>query len=276
MSKTVGRHATPLGAPPLGQRSGALTLLLLLAATCVLAAMVVHLFLVETDWERIGSLSEILSLIAAFVPDPSFVPEILKPLLDTLLIAFWGTLLAVVMSVPVAFMAARNLTPYAPVTYPLGRGIIVLSRSVHEIIFALVFVSALGLGPLPGVLALAFRSLGFMGKTTAEAIENLDRGPVEAVISTGAGRLSVFLFGVVPQVFPIFIGNAIFQLDINFRRAAILGLVGAGGIGIQFTEQMLAFNYDRAGTIVVAVVLTVTLGEILSNRVRERFLRGPS
>ena len=141
---------------------------------------------------------------------------------------------------PVAYFAARNVTPYYPITYPLARGIIVLSRSVHELIFALIFVSALGLGPLPGIIALGVRSIGFLAKTTAEAIENADRRPVEAMEATGANALVVFLFGNFPQIFPIVVGNVIFQLDINLRRASILGMVGAGGIGYVFAEQMQA------------------------------------
>lgn len=237
-------------------------------------ALGLHLLLIETDWRRMGSPREILSLVANFIPDLTFVPHILKPLLDTFLIAFWGTALALFMSVPVAIMAARNLAPLAFLCYPLGRAIIVISRSGHEIIFALLFISALGLGALPGILALAFRSIGFMGKTTAEAIENMDHGAIDALKSAGAGRLSVLLYGVLPQILPLYVGNAIFQLDINLRRAAILGLVGAGGIGIQFSEQMLAYEFDRAGTIVLGVVCMVVLGEIASNRLRERLLRG--
>jgi len=142
------------------------------AAAVVFLAMCWHILVEETSWARMGTPAEILATALYFLPDLTFLPQTLEPLLETLLMAFWGTLLAMLMAIPVAYLAARNITPFYPVTYPLGRLLIVLSRSTHEIIFALLFVSALGLGPLPGILALASRSVGFIAKTTAEAIEN--------------------------------------------------------------------------------------------------------
>ena len=225
-----------------------------------------------TDWARMGSVEEVIKTALFFMPDVSFFPQTVIPLLETLLIAFWGTALAVVISLPVAYLAARNVTPVPWITYPLGRCLIVLSRSTHEIVFALIFISALGLGPLPGILALASRSLGFMAKTTSEAIENVSQGPIEAMEAVGANRAMVFFFGVVPQIFPIFVGNMIFQLDINLRRASILGLVGGGGIGLMFAEVMQNLQYDRAGTIVVGITAMVVMGEFISNRIRARLV----
>ncbi len=240
------------------------------AAIVVVLAMGRQIIFVNTDWERMGTIAEMIGEAAEFLPDLAFMSEVLLPLLETLLMALWGTALAVVMSIPVAYLAAKNITPVYPATYAFGRGIIVLSRSTHEIIFALLFVSALGLGPLPGMLALGCRSVGFMAKTTAEAIENVNRGPIEAIEATGAGPISIFLFAIVPQVFPIWVGNVIFQLDINLRRASILGLVGAGGIGFMFVEKMQLLEYDKAGTVVLGITLMVILGEYVSNRIRMR------
>ena len=240
----------------------------------LVAAMSIHLLVIGTDWSRMGSPGQIAATVLSLVPSLAYVPKILGPLFETALMAFWGTLLAVVMSIPVAYLAATTTTPSMLLTFPLGRALIVLSRSTHEIIFALVFVSALGLGPLPGILALGCRSVGFMSKTTAEAIENVSRGPVEAIAATGAGGTARFLFAVVPQVFPVFLGNAIFQFDINIRRASILGMVGAGGIGLHFSEQMKAYSYGNAGACVLAVVALVIVGEIVSNRVRTKLIAG--
>ena len=239
-----------------------------------LLAMAYHIFVVETDWVRMGGLAEILSTTAEFIPNLAFFPTILAPLLETLLIAFWGTTIATCIAMPVAYLAARNVTPHYPMTYSLGRGIIVLSRSVHELIFALIFVSALGLGPLPGIIALGIRSVGFIAKTTAEAIENVDRRPIEAMEATGANTFVVFLFGNLPQIYPIIVGNVIFQLDINLRRASILGMVGAGGIGYVFAEQMQAYEWNNAGTVVLGIALMVIVGELVSNRIRTRLIRG--
>ena len=240
----------------------------------VFLATSIHLLVIGTDWSRIGTIGQIAETISSLAPNFSYLPKIIKPLLETALMAFWGTLLAVVLSVPVAYLGAARTTPSMLVGFPIGRGIIVLSRSTHELIFALIFVAALGLGPLPGILALACRSVGFMSKTTAEAIENVDEGPLEALKATGAGKTSQFLFGVVPQVTPIFLGNAIFQFDINVRRAAILGMVGAGGIGLHFSEQMKTYNYGNAGACVLAVVILVILGEVVSNRLRTKIISG--
>ena len=239
-----------------------------------LLAMAYHIFVVETDWVRMGGLAEILSTTAEFIPNLAFFPTILEPLLETLLIAFWGTTIATVIAMPVAYLSARNVTPHYPATYSIGRGIIVLSRSVHELIFALIFVSALGLGPLPGIIALGIRSVGFIAKTTAEAIENVDRRPIEAMEGTGANAFVVFLFGNVPQIYPMVVGNVIFQLDINLRRASILGMVGAGGIGYVFAEQMQAYEWNNAGTVVLGIALMVIVGEFVSNRIRTRLIRG--
>lgn len=246
--------------------------LLYLAAWAAIAVMFKHAVLDETDWSRLGKLEYVADLLIRFVPDLGYLPRLAKPLLDTLLIAALGTALAVALALPVAYLGARSITPLWLPSFAAGRLAMAVSRSTHEIIWALLFVSALGLGALPGILALGCRSVGFLAKTTAEAIENARPGPVQAIQATGAGPLQVFLFGIAPQVLPIFLGNAIFQLDMNFRRAAIIGMVGAGGIGLAFVEHMMLLEYARAASVVVAIVLMVTAGEIVSNRVRARFL----
>lgn len=240
----------------------------------LLSMMAYHIIVVETDWVRMGGIREIISTAAEFWPNPAFIPIIIDPLLETLLIAFWGTVLATMFAMPVAYFSARNTSPFYPVVYLFGRSIIVLSRSTHEFIFALIFVSALGLGPLPGILALGFRSIGFLAKTTSEVIENVDRDPIEAMEATGANPISVFMFGILPQIYPIVVGNVIFQLDINLRRAAILGMVGAGGIGYVFSEQMQAYEWNNAGTVVLGIAVMVIMGEAISNRIRVRLISG--
>ena len=240
----------------------------------LLSMMFYHIFVVETDWVRMGGIREIISTAAEFWPNPAFFPIIIDPLFETLLMAFWGTVLATVFAMPVAYISARNTSPFYPVVYLFGRSIIVLSRSTHEFIFALIFVSALGLGPLPGILALGFRSIGFLAKTTSEVIENVDRDPIEAMEATGANPISVFMFGILPQIYPIVVGNVIFQLDINLRRAAILGMVGAGGIGYVFSEQMQAYEWNNAGTVVLGIAVMVIMGEAISNRIRVRLISG--
>lgn len=237
-------------------------------------AMSVDLLVIGTDWSRMGSPGQIAKTIVSLAPNLGYIPKIIVPLFETALMAFWGTLLAVLMSIPIAYFAATTTTPSMLLTFPIGRALIVVSRSTHEIIFALIFVVALGLGPLPGIMALACRSVGFMSKTTAEAIENVNRGPVEAIEATGAGNTARFVFAIMPQILPIFLGNAIFQFDINIRRAAILGIVGAGGIGLHFSEQMKTYNYRNATACVLAVVALVIAGEIISSRIRTKLISG--
>ncbi len=242
------------------------------AFATLVTLLAAHVFVFQTDWSRTDGVGEMLRTAAWFLPDLGYFPDILIALFETALIAFWGTAIGMLVAIPIAVLAARNVTPFGLVSYWAGRAIIVLSRSVHELVFALIFVSALGLGAMPGIFALAVRSIGFMAKTTAEAIENVDIGPLEAIEATGARRIAVILFAVLPQVFPIFVGNVIFQFDINLRRAAILGMVGAGGIGLIFAEQIMVLAYDKAGTVVLGVVLMVLLGEFVSNRLREWLL----
>ena len=128
----------------------------------IIVAMSVHLLVLGTDWARMGSPSEIMETAISLLPNLGYIPQIISPLLDTALMAFWGTLLAVVMSIPVSYLASTTTTPSMIFTFPIGRGLIVLSRSTHEIIFALIYVACLGLGPLPGIIALACRSVGFI------------------------------------------------------------------------------------------------------------------
>ncbi|MFQ5827934.1 MAG: phosphonate ABC transporter, permease protein PhnE [Candidatus Methylomirabilia bacterium] len=234
--------------------------------------IVKHVVIDETDWARMGTLEYTMGLMARFAPDLAYMPSVVGPLLDTFLIAVLGTCVAIVLSLPVAYLGARNITPLYPITFAAGRSAMAVSRSTHEIIWGLLFVSALGLGALPGILAIGCRSVGFLAKTTAEAMENAKPGPIEAIEATGAGRLQVVMFGIVPQVLALFLGNAIFQLDMNLRRAAIMGMVGAGGIGLLFAEHMMILEYDKAASVVVAIVLMVVAGEIISNRIRTRLI----
>jgi len=139
-----------------------------------------------------------------------------------------------------------------------------LTRSVHEIVWGLIFVSAVGLGAFPGILAVSMRSIGFISKLTAEAVEDIDPGPLEAIKAVGGNGLQVILFGVVPQVLPIFLGHVIFQWDINIRRATIMGLVGAGGLGLTFHRQLVMYNYGGVTTVIIAIIFLIAIGEVCS------------
>ncbi|MEE9265650.1 MAG: phosphonate ABC transporter, permease protein PhnE [Gammaproteobacteria bacterium] len=219
----------------------------------------------DTDWERIGSVSQIMADVSRFIGiDFQLIPNLLGPALETFMIATMGTLLGVIICIPAIWFGALNVTPVKLITYPLARIMMTLSRSVHEIVWALIFVSAVGLGALAGVLAIAARSLGFIAKISAEAIENIDPKPVEAIRAVGGSNLQVMLFAILPQVMPVIVGVVIFEWEINIRRSAVLGLVGAGGLGLVFFRQMNTFNFPGVTTVILAILVLILLGEVAS------------
>lgn len=204
-------------------------------------------------------------------PDPSNLDMILAALMQTIHIATLATLLALLLSVPVSFLAAQNTSPNA-VTLALGRLIVVSSRSVNTIIWALLFVAIFGPGPLAGILAVAFRSVGFLGKLLAEAIEEIDRRPVEAMEATGANGAKVVTYGIVPQVLPTFFAVSILRWDINIRESTVLGLVGAGGIGLLLQGAIDTFRWQEVSLILIAILVVVVAGEVVSGWLRTKVI----
>lgn len=226
-------------------------------------------------WDRMGTLITVFNTIARFwPPDLGIWRELLNPALETILMAFLGTAIGMFLSLPVIIMAAKNINlPLKHLLYTLGRIIIVFSRSVHELIWALIFVTALGLGAFPGVLALSVRSVGFISKMMAESIENINENQVEAIMATGANSFQVWVFGIIPQIIPTLIAVLIFRWDVNLRASTILGVVGAGGIGYMLDISMKTFTYSRATTIIIVIVALVAMGELISNKMREKYVK---
>jgi phosphonate transport system permease protein len=206
-----------------------------------------------------------------FPPNIAYLPELVGPTLETLQMALWGTLLAVVLAAPLGILAARNLTPH-PACFWAARGLLNAMRGINELVFALVFVAAVGLGPLPGVLALAVHTAGMLGKFYAEAMEGVDPGPVEALAATGAGRLQTIRYAVLPQVLPAVVAFNLYRLEVSVRSATVLGLVGAGGIGFELMTSMRLFKYRNVAVILIAIVGLVILTDAVSTRVRKRYL----
>lgn len=224
----------------------------------------------DTDWERMGSFAQVMETAGQFIGlDFALFADLLHPTLETLMIACLGTLLGVVICIPAAWFGALNITPFKPVTYPLARFMMTLSRSIHEIVWALFFVSAVGLGAMAGVFAIAVRSVGFIAKMSAEAIENIDHGPVDAIRATGANEFQVMLYAILPQILPQVLGVVIFEWEINIRRSAILGLVGAGGLGLVFFRQMNTFNFHGVMSVIVAILFLIVIGEVISHWARK-------
>ena len=237
----------------------------LLATVCLY-----NILVIDTDWARMGSFGEVMRSVGRFLAiDVALIPHLVEPMLETLMMSALGTALGAVMCIPIIWLGAHNITPSRWIGYPIGRFAMTLSRSIHEIVWALVFVSAVGLGSLAGILALAMRSIGFIAKIVAEAIENVDPKPIEAIRAVGGNRLQVLRYGIVPQVLPVTIGVIIFEWDINIRRSAIMGLVGAGGLGLTFHRQMVMFNYPGVTTVILAILLLIILGELLSYYARK-------
>lgn len=207
-------------------------------------------------------------LSRAWPPRWSYLETLWVPLWDTINIATLGTGLGIVLATPIAFLAARNTTPSLAVLRPLALLIIVTSRSINSLIWALLLVAIIGPGLLAGIVAIALRSIGFIGKLLYEAIEEIDEAQVEAVRATGASRWQIMDYAVWPQIAPAFAGISVFRWDINIRESTILGLVGAGGIGLQLQSSLARLAWAEATVIFLVILATVAVSEWVSARVR--------
>jgi len=193
-----------------------------------------------------------------FPPDFSCIPELWWPIVETLEIGFLATVIASIIAFPVGFLAAANTSPHRLV-YLFIRAILTVFRAVSEIIWGLFFVVAVGLGSFAGVLALIVFSVGAIGKLVSESVESVDPGPLEAIRSSGAGNLKVFLYGVWPQIIPLFLSYCLYYWDHNTRQATILGFVGAGGIGYTLFVSLSVYEFEKATAQILVLVLLITV-----------------
>jgi phosphonate transport system permease protein len=221
-------------------------------------------------WDAPQQASDLVS--RAVPPRWSYAERLWWPLWDTINIATLGTLLALVAGVPVAFLAAHNTTPSVLLVRPIALFVIVASRSVNSLIWAMILVIIFGPGMLAGVLAIGLRSIGFIGKLLYEAIEEIDATQVEAVRATGASGPQVLAWGIVPQIMPAFAGISVFRWDINIREATVLGLVGAGGIGVQLQASIGTLAWPQVSLILLLIFATVLISEWVSARVRHAII----
>lgn len=192
-------------------------------------------------------------------------------MMETLHIATFGTLLSLVMAIPVGIMAANNIVRF-PLFNWLAKLILVSSRSVNSLVWALLFVAVFGPGALAGTVCIGFRSVGFVGKLFAEALEEVNPGPIEALTASGASWFSIFLKGYWPQVAPAFWGIFLFRWDINVRESAVIGLVGAGGIGMVLDTALNLFFWDRVSVVLLSIFTVVILAELLVTNIRKRII----
>jgi len=226
----------------------------------------------DTDWKRI-TLASVGRALGRFADlDWRLLPDLLRPALETVVMATLATLLGLVLAIPVAWLGADNISPGGRVTYAIGRALMTLSRSIHEIVWGLVFVAAVGLGALAGILAMSLRSIGFISKMVAEAIEDVDPGPIEAVRAAGGSRFQILMFAIVPQVLPVVLGSIIFEWDVNVRRSTIMGLVGAGGLGLALHRQIVSYNYGGIVAVILSILGIILIGEVASSHARKAVL----
>ncbi|MCA4903938.1 MAG: phosphonate ABC transporter, permease protein PhnE [bacterium] len=241
---------------------------------CVVAAFVLSLGTVEVIpeflWDAPAQVQDLL--VRMWPPAYAHYPaSVHAALVETLHMATLGTVIAMLLAVPLGLLAANNVMPSRTVN-TLAKLALVTSRSVNSLVWALLFIAVFGPGALAGTLAIAFRSIGFVGKLLGEALEEAHRGPVEALKASGAPWPSLLVFGYWPQVKPAFWALVLLRWDINVRESAVLGLVGAGGIGVALNTAMNLFQWDRVAVVLLAIFAVVIVAEVVVTWVRGRIL----
>lgn len=239
-----------------------------MAVVLWLAAARIHLNIVNVVTGAPG-MADFISRL--FPPDLSSLQLLITPTIETIQIASWGTVIAVVLSMPLALLAARNTSPH-PTVYFATRILLNLLRSINELIYALLLVSAVGLGPFPGVLAIALHATGMLAKFVAEEIEHVSRGPIEALQAAGAGRMQTIWFAIIPQVLPAVVGYILYRFDVSIRSATVLGLVGAGGLGFSLITTMKMFKYHETATCILLIIVLVWAADWISARLQKMIL----
>jgi phosphonate transport system permease protein len=257
-----GSAPTPPPNPATSQRSLLSGLVLVVALG--LAARVVEL----RPFELLRDAKNIAVFLSGYAhPSLAHLGEYAWQCVVTVCIALWGTVFAVVIAVPLGLLGARNCSPH-PAAYHVARRIMDVLRAVNEFVFALMFVTAVGLGPFAGTLALGLHTGGVLGKLLSETIESTDPGQIEGVAATGAGWFHVVSFGIVPQVMPNFLSYLLLRFESDIRSASVIGMVGGGGIGFYLWDTIRAFNDREAATVILLIVAMVMCVDVLSSRVR--------
>lgn len=237
----------------------------------LLIYLIIVFFNLDIDFQRILlGLTRSQKYFADFLRPDFFSrwDSIKSGIIESLTMTYVATVFGILVSIPFALGAAENISP--KIIYYFSRAVIVISRSFQEVVVAIFFVVIIGFGPMAGVLTLTFSSIGFLAKLLAEEIEDIDKAQVEAVRASGASWLQVMTYAVLPQIMPRFIGLAVYRLDINFRASAIIGVVGAGGIGTTLNAAFDRYEFDAASAILIIMIAIVLLGELFSSFVRQK------
>ncbi|WNS75815.1 phosphonate ABC transporter, permease protein PhnE [Bacillus sp. DTU_2020_1000418_1_SI_GHA_SEK_038] len=226
----------------------------------------------STITELIIGAPNMMELLAQMLPPNwSYFGKIVHPMLETIRMALIGTTFGAIIAIPIALFSASNIIRNTWFYYPV-RFVLNLIRTIPDLLLAAIFVSIFGLGPLPGILALTIFSIGLVAKLTYEAIEAIDPGPLEAMTSVGANKVQWIFFGVLPQVLPYYISYVLYTFEVNVRAAAVLGLVGAGGIGLYYDRTLGFFEYDKTSSIIIFTLVVVLLIDYISTKLREKLI----
>lgn len=250
--------------------------LLWIAAVVLLVAF--GLWRIDADPRRfVEGVSRLAWLVVLMLPPSTggVLPDLVRALLETLAMAFLGTVLATILAVPLGLLGARNIAPGWLLHFGLRRVFDGL-RAVDTLIWGLIFVSAVGMGPFAGILALTVSDTGTLAKIFAEAFESIDERPVEGVRAAGASELKAIRLGILPQMFPVILSNALYFLESNTRSASILGIVGAGGIGLALSDRMRVNNWDEVAFILILILLAVALVDAFSRFARQQLIQSAS
>ena len=239
--------------------------LLIIIAVLIISAIQSELnFLLFLDPERINRIAEYIPQY--FPPDFTYWKVYLVDTLITIGMGIWGTLLAAIAAVPLSIMASNNVFP-AWVVQPTRR-ILDAMRAINELVFALIFIVAVGLGPFAGVLALFLHTAGTLGKLFSEAVEAIEPAPVEGIRATGASKLQEVIYGVIPQVIPLWTSFTLYRFEANVRSASVLGIIGAGGIGFSLYQSFGSFEYQKVCAILIILILATSIIDFVSARIR--------
>ncbi|GLK84988.1 phosphonate ABC transporter, permease protein PhnE [Ancylobacter defluvii] len=262
--------AAALPAPPVTPLATRLTRLCLGAVAVVMLVFFWH----EAEMnpaQLVQDAGNMATLGADFLrPDFTDWDVYATAMIETLAIAVWGTLLAVIVGIPFGILCADNVVPRW-VAFPVRR-LMDACRAINELVFALIFIAAVGLGPFAGVLALFVHTTGVVAKLFSEAVEAIDPAPVEGIRGTGGTWFQEIIYGVLPQVLPLWISYTLYRFESNVRSATVLGIVGGGGIGMVFNETMRGFLYSQGAAILIIVIVTVSCLDIASQNIRKRFI----
>ncbi|HSP58123.1 MAG TPA: phosphonate ABC transporter, permease protein PhnE [Halomonas sp.] len=224
-------------------------------------------------WDGLGQLGMLVRFMVPPATEPALVWEFLKAIFETLAMAFIGTFFAALLAVPFAFLSARNVFRFRLGRFGIRRSMDFL-RGVDQLVWALIFVRAVGLGPLAGVLAIIISDIGTLAKLFSESVEGCDRKPGEGVAASGGSTLQCTRFGILPQALPMFISSTLYMFESNVRSATILGIVGAGGIGYQLSERIRGHHWEEVATILILILVTVYLIDWVSGKIRGRLIEG--